>query len=95
MYRIAALIISLLLVSFQVWGTQQHKYSFHRISITEGLTQTSVQAILLDSKGTLWIGTKNGLNKYAQQDLKAFYHRPEERMSIPHNRINHILEDSL
>ena len=95
MYRIVVLTISLLLTAFQLWSANQHKYSFHRISIAEGLTQASVQSILLDSKGTLWIGTQNGLNKYAQQDLKAFYHRPNERASIPHNRINHILEDSI
>ena len=95
MYRIIVLIASLMLSVLQSWGTKQHKYSFHRISIAEGLTQASVQAILLDTKGTLWIGTQNGLNKYAQQVLKTFYNRPEEPTSIPHNRINHILEDSI
>ncbi len=95
MFRLAVLIACLLLTVFQALGTQQHNYSFHRISIPEGLTQASVQSILLDSRGTLWIGTKNGLNKYAQQSLKTFYHQPQERASIPHNQINHILEDSV
>ena len=95
MFRLAVLIACLLLTVFQALGAQQHNYSFHRISIPEGLTQASVQSILLDSRGTLWIGTKNGLNKYAQQSLKTFYHQPQERASIPHNQINHILEDSV
>lgn len=95
MYRIIVFTISLLLTVFQASSSKQHNYSFHRISIPEGLTQASVQSILLDSKGTLWIGTKNGLNKYAQQALKTFYHHPQDRTSIPHNQINHILEDSV
>lgn len=95
MFRIIVFTISLLLTVFQASSSKQHNYSFHRISIPEGLTQASVQSILLDSKGTLWIGTKNGLNKYAQQALKTFYHHSQNRTSIPHNQINHILEDSV
>lgn len=38
--------------------------SFERISIKEGLSQSSVFAITQDKKGFMWFGTAEGLNKY-------------------------------
>lgn len=93
MYRIIVFIISLLFVGSICLKAQQHHYSFHQISIKEGLSQSSAQAILLDTKGTLWIGTKNGLNGYVQQELKTYFHEPDNPNSIPHNTIHHIEED--
>lgn len=92
---ILSILICLLWVSDQTLNARQLHYSFHQISIEEGLSQSSVQAILIDSKGTLWIGTKNGLNKYVQQELKTFLHQPDNPTSIPHNQIHHIEEDSI
>lgn len=89
------ILICLLWMGNQTLNARQPHYSFHQISIEEGLSQSSVQAILLDSKGTLWIGTKNGLNKYVQQELKTFLHQPDNPFSIPHNQIHHIEEDSI
>lgn len=95
MYRIIAIIICLLTIGKTPLDAQQQNYSFHQISIEEGLSQSSGEAILLDSKGTLWIGTRNGLNKYVQQELKTFFHDPDNPNSIPHNKIHHIEEDSI
>ena len=63
--------------------------------LKEGLSQASVQAILLDSKGNLWIGTRNGLNLYAQQKMTNYFHSLEDQHSIPDNQIIHLTEDSL
>jgi hypothetical protein len=37
---------------------------FEHISLEEGLSQSSVYSILQDSRGFLWFGTEDGLNKY-------------------------------
>ncbi|MCD8291144.1 MAG: hybrid sensor histidine kinase/response regulator, partial [Prevotella sp.] len=39
-------------------------YYFFHISIDNGLSQSNVKAILQDSYGFMWFGTKNGLNRY-------------------------------
>ncbi|MBO5250731.1 MAG: helix-turn-helix domain-containing protein [Bacteroidaceae bacterium] len=97
MYRFLILFayLSLCLTGYGQLHTPASNYSFHQISLKEGLSQSYAQAILLDSKGTLWIGTKGGLNQYIQQQLKVFLHHPEEPASIPHNQIHHLVEDSV
>lgn len=42
---------------------------FDRLSIENGLSQITVHAILQDSKGFLWFGTEDGLNRYDGYDF--------------------------
>lgn len=37
---------------------------FEKLSVEHGLSQSNVNTILQDSKGFLWFGTDEGLNKY-------------------------------
>src|SRR5689334_22757163 len=37
---------------------------FTRISVEQGLSQSTVQAILQDHAGFIWFGTEEGLNRY-------------------------------
>ena len=43
---------------------QYGEVQFEHITIEDGLSQNTVISILQDSKGFLWLGTRNGLNKY-------------------------------
>lgn len=57
MYR--TLIIILCLWTETKLFSSEHNvhYSFTQLSIEQGLSQSTAQSILLDHKGTLWIGT--------------------------------------
>lgn len=94
MYRILILTITLLGAFLNIFG-KSVPYSYTQLSLNKGLSQASVQAILLDSRGDLWIGTRNGLNLYAQQKMTNYHHSVEDRHSIPDNQIIHLAEDSL
>jgi len=39
-------------------------YYFSRISVENGLSESNVKAIVQDSYGFIWFGTKNGLNRF-------------------------------
>lgn len=95
MYR-TLIIILFLLVGVKLLSSEHCvNYSFTQLSIEQGLSQSTAQSILLDHKGTLWIGTKSGLNSYTQEGIKTYLHHSGDPHSLPSNYINHLTEDSL
>jgi len=80
-------------VSFSQNSNRQQHIQFEHISNADGLSQNAVQCILQDSKGFMWFGTLNGLNKYDGYDFNVFQHNPNDTNSISNNEINSIYED--
>lgn len=70
------------------------KYYFEQISLHEGLSQSTVKAIFRDHIGMLWIGTREGLNRYDGQSIRTYLNDPKNPNSLPHNNIFFIAEDS-
>ncbi|TAL59884.1 MAG: hypothetical protein EPN85_08480, partial [Bacteroidetes bacterium] len=69
---------------------------FTRIGSEQGLSQASVNCILQDSKGFMWFGTQDGLNKYNgyENDMIVYKHDPSDSNSLSSNFIESIFEDS-
>lgn len=66
---------------------------FEHISLDEGLSQTTVHCLLQDRFGFLWIGTGNGLNRYDGYEMRVYYHRPEDSLSLSDSQVRRLLED--
>lgn len=88
----ALLFISLIFLYCPIL-VSSHNYSFKQITITEGLTQSTVNSLLLDSKGIFWIGTKSGLNRFAKRELITFLNDKSNKYSLPDNNIQFVAED--
>ncbi|MFW6218681.1 MAG: ligand-binding sensor domain-containing protein [Bacteroidota bacterium] len=69
-------------------------FDVHLISIEEGLSQTYINCILQDSRGFLWIGTQDGLNKYTGKGFHIFHHQPLDTNSLSNGYIRDIIEDN-
>ncbi len=50
---------------------------FHRLSIADGLSQSSVRCILQDRRGFIWLGTEDGLNRYDGRRFKTYGQKPD------------------
>lgn len=72
---------------------QPSRVKFERISIEQGLSQSSINTILQDSEGFLWFGTQEGLNKYDGYEFRIYKHRPNNPNSLAHNWIKTLTED--
>ena len=66
---------------------------FDRISIEQGLSQSSVFVIFQDSRGFLWFGTEDGLNRYDGYAFKTFKPDPDVPTSLSDRWITSIVED--
>ena len=67
---------------------------FDHISIEQGLSQSSVQVIFQDSRGFLWFGTEDGLNRYDGYSFKIYKPDPDVINSLSDRWITTIVEDS-
>ncbi len=50
--------------------------SFDHISVKDGLSQSTVLAICKDSRGFMWFGTRDGLNRYDGKTIKQYRNDP-------------------
>jgi ligand-binding sensor domain-containing protein len=66
---------------------------FDRLSLDEGLSQISVNAILQDRRGFLWLGTQDGLNRYDGYQVTIYKHDPTDAASMADNFVVTLHED--
>ena len=87
------LIAGALLLVYSFSGYAQN-FRFTHITEENDLSQGVVNCILQDSRGFMWFGTQDGLNKYDGYNIKTFKHNPADSNSISNNFINTIYEDN-
>ena len=66
---------------------------FEHLNIEDGLSQNAGLAIFQDSRGYLWIGTQDGLNRYDGYGFKIYKHDPDDPNSISYNSFLSMGED--
>ena len=58
----------------------------------EGLSNNTVYCITRDSRGFLWLGTKEGLNRFDGLQFKKYFSEKNNPQSLPHDNIFDLLE---
>ena len=54
-------------------NVQAKEYNrFNNISIEDGLSQATVETMMQDSKGYIWLGTNDGLDRYNGYTFKKY-----------------------
>jgi len=91
MKRISVIMFLAIMLATQVYSQQ---YIFTNYSINEGLSQSVVNCVFQDSKGFIWIGTQNGLNRFNGETFDVYIFNPLDSNSISNNWIYNIAEDN-
>lgn len=91
-FRFIALLVLFIFASHQICFSRHSSLSFERLTISDGLSNNSINNVLHTRDGYLWIATKDGLNRYDGQNFKIYKHDPADSSSIPENYIMCLLE---
>nr|NQU90019.1 histidine kinase [Bacteroidota bacterium] len=86
-------LILVLLLSNSALSQKSH-IKFNRITINDGLSLSSVYCIFEDSKGFMWFGTEDGLNKYDGKNFTIYRPDPYDKNSLSYKWTEQIYEDS-
>ncbi|MBI3509945.1 MAG: SpoIIE family protein phosphatase [Bacteroidetes bacterium] len=73
-------------------GAQDYKFS--HLTLENGLSQSVVNCILQDSRGFMWFGTQEGLNRYDGYNFLVYKRDPDNKNSLSNNFIYSICESS-
>jgi signal transduction histidine kinase/CheY-like chemotaxis protein/ligand-binding sensor domain-containing protein len=73
--------------------SQNESLKFEHITTEQGLTQINVNCIKQGSRGFIWVGTRNGLNRYDGYKFLTFRNDAKDENSISNNTINDLAED--
>jgi len=77
----------------QVYANKQKVIDFVHLNEDDGLSSNDVNCIFKDSRGFLWFGTRNGLNRYDAYEFEVWKHIPGDSTGISNNTISCINED--
>lgn len=86
------IVLSLLLTS--ALCAQDISPRFEQLSVEQGLSFNQVNTIFQDSRGFMWFGTFNGLNKYDGYTFTVYTVIAGDSTSIPVRLANTLYEDS-
>ncbi len=71
-----------------------HPMRFQHLTLDDGLSQSNVMAILQDSRGLMWFGTENGLNRYDGYEIRSFKRERGNPESLGSDFIYDLAEDA-
>ena len=88
-------LFSILNLFFSFCSLSQNHISFKHIKYEDGLSNSTIECIYQDSRGFIWFGTRDGLNRYGgNHQLKIFRYESNNPNSISDNYITCMVEDS-
>jgi signal transduction histidine kinase/ligand-binding sensor domain-containing protein/CheY-like chemotaxis protein len=89
--RAIALLVGLLAAGGGV--VQAQRFQFRHLRSDDGLAGAWVQSIFQDSRGFMWFGTSQGLNRFDGYRMEVFRHEDGDDRTIGHNSVHAITED--
>ncbi|MEO5684700.1 MAG: two-component regulator propeller domain-containing protein [Chitinophagaceae bacterium] len=89
LYAVCLLLLCTPTISF----SQKPYLKFEHLDINAGLSQNNVICVLQDSRGFMWFGTRDGLNRYDGYKFTVYKNDATDKYSISNNFITGILED--
>jgi signal transduction histidine kinase/ligand-binding sensor domain-containing protein/CheY-like chemotaxis protein/AraC-like DNA-binding protein len=72
---------------------QKNQLLFHQLTSENGLSNNSITCVFKDSRGFVWVGTIDGLNRFDGYSFTIFKHSSNDKHSISDNFVSTVIED--
>ncbi|HUN04758.1 MAG TPA: two-component regulator propeller domain-containing protein, partial [Niabella sp.] len=76
-------------------GYSENAPRFSHLTVEDGLSNSSVLSTFQDYKGFIWLGTRDGLNRYDGKRITIYRDFYKNNPKGPNVKINCIAEDKL
>ncbi len=88
-----ALLLVVICLLFSVPSLCENEHiTLHHFSVEHGLSASTVFCIYQDSRGYMWFGTEDGLNRFDGYDFQVYRTRTDDKTSLSHNYIQVVYE---
>lgn len=86
-------IFFLSLLLYQSKNSFGQDYYFTHLTAEDGLSSNIIRCITKDSRGYLWVGCDNALNRYDGSNCIQYVHNPNDSTTITGGAIKSVMED--
>jgi ligand-binding sensor domain-containing protein/serine phosphatase RsbU (regulator of sigma subunit) len=86
-------ILGTFVFTFFCFSLSAQNLKFTHLTVKDGLSNNTITCFLQDSKGFMWIGTTDGLNKYNGYSFEIYRHQVKDKFSLQSNYIYDLYED--
>lgn len=93
LHSLRTLFLLLLLLLPPLCTAQDGPSLLRKLTVSDGLPQNFIAAIVQDSKGYIWIGTRNGLARYDGRKFRSFYYTPSAKGGLSSGIITNMWLD--
>ena len=91
LFRYPAMLFFMLCLVVNSSGQEKQ---FRKYDMNSGLSNNSVLTLLQDGEGFVWMGTRDGLNRFNGIDFQVFKHHFADTSSLSNNQVNCLYESS-
>jgi len=97
MQRIFCIILFTFILLFNLFAQNDlfENTIFEHTSISEGISQSTINTIIQDNIGYIWLGTHDGLNRYDGYDFLVFKGEPQNINCLSNNQVISLCSDVL
>jgi len=88
------IILFYLLLSLSDCAAQVTPPLLRKITVADGLPQGYISGMVQDSRGYIWVGTRNGLARYDGRKFKVFHYSPSDKTGLSSGIISYLWLDT-
>ena len=94
MKRLAVLAAVLTSIVSAVAYPSENSLRFRCIDTKKGLSHNGIMTLYQDSRGFIWMGSRDGLNLYNGESIRIYKYDKYDRYGLPDNNIKRITKKS-